>query len=94
MASVGVTVPEKMHIFFDYSRKIGQNQKSAIVAARTFQKYGLWRSSICELANNNIGGLSGIYQSLPNLPGSPSRFFGEHPLLSNWFWGGSLILKL
>jgi hypothetical protein len=30
---VGVTVPEKMHIFYKYSRKIGQNCKSAIATA-------------------------------------------------------------
>ena len=47
------TVPEKMHIFFDYSRKNDQNQKSAIGRAKSIELIKPGRSLICELANNN-----------------------------------------
>ena len=43
----------KVALFHDFSRKIGQNQKSAIVTACSFEFNKQWRSPICELANYN-----------------------------------------
>ena len=68
-------------LFHDFSRKIGQNQKSTS-----------WRIRITDIQSGNIGGLAGRNQSLPFslwmrcdsrvnaifLCGS----FGEHPLPS------------
>jgi hypothetical protein len=42
MASVGVTVPEKMNIFYNYSQKIGQNQKLAIITACSIETNKQW----------------------------------------------------
>jgi hypothetical protein len=48
------------------------------------RRFASWRTTITDIQSGNIGGLSGIYRSLPNLPGSPLDSF---PFSSPTLWG-------